>query len=175
MIEAYPLLNWNKIWENLNNPYIGLREREFMFKYLHDRLPTNVRLNIMGIKNDSKCNFCNDTEYPFHIFYFCDRVKSAFTWFKNSFYLMCKIESKDWLKLLMLDVKGKNKRDNNTAVFLICNYLYCIWISRMQRMNEREILNFVKGRFHYLRWMICNVYEKEIEKILTRAFLVFDF
>ena len=168
--EDYPLLHWKRIWGNVNNPIVGIREREFMFKYLHERLPTNKRLELLGIRNNGNCELCNEPEYTMHIFYFCKGIKSSFNWFKRKLKLMCKLEDSNWFELLMLDIKGKSKRDQNTAALLICNYLYCVWISHTQKFSEGETVSLIKGKIYYLRWFLNVVYETKMNEYVTKEF-----
>ena len=83
--ENYPLFNWKRIWERINNPFIGINEREFLFKYMHETLATNQRLEMLKIRDNGKCNKCGEAEYSLHIFYFCRDIGIIVKWFQDTF------------------------------------------------------------------------------------------
>ena len=167
----YPLLSWGKIWENINNELIGIREREFLYKYMHEVLPTNVRLKFMKLRDSENCEFCNDIEFTMHIFYFCSKIKNFFNWFCIKLASMCSITNNNWLKLLFFDFDCKTNRDRNTAIILICNYLYVVWIGRTKNLDEREMICYFKGRLNFSKWTLKEVYRDKLRKLVTKEFL----
>ena len=167
----YPLLSWGKIWENINNELIGIREREFLYKYMHEVLPTNVRLKFMKLRDSENCEFCNDIEFTMHIFYFCSKIKNFFNWFCIKLASMCSITNNNWLKLLFFDFDCKTNRDRNTAIILVCNYLYVVWIGRTKNLNEREMICYFKGRLNFSKWTLKLVYRDKLRKLVTKEFL----
>ena len=169
--DNYPLYMWKSVWENLNNPVIGIKERDFLFRHLHERLATNTRLKLLGIRSDGSCDFCGEPEYAMHIFYFCKKVNRVFHWFKCKFRLMCTVKQNEWLRLLMLDIKGKSKVDQNTVVILISTYLYCIWIIRLQKIDEKDVICFVKGKLNHVRWSLNTIYGENLGKFVTQQFI----
>ena len=57
--ETKPLVNerhdfsWGKIWKHINFRYINVYEREIIFKFIHEILPTNSKLFQMKQKKQS--------------------------------------------------------------------------------------------------------------------------
>lgn len=96
--ENYPLLRWKKIWENLHNSVIGVKERDFLYRYLHETLATNKRLELLKKRDNGNCCRCGDAEYSLHVFYFCKDIKVIVNWLKVKLSQVCKISSKEFLK-----------------------------------------------------------------------------
>ena len=148
----YPLLKWEKVWKNLNNAFIDARVREVLYRYIHDTLATNKRLEWLNIKTNGNCSRCSESEFSMHIFYFCKSIEFIVTWFRVLLGKLCKCKSTQFLKILMLDVECYSKKDKNTAIMLISDYIYCLWISRQKGYNVNQTFSFLKGRINYSRW-----------------------
>ena len=69
----YGLYSWPSIWKNLSSVYVLLNEREIMYKYLHEILPTKKRLKETRIIESSKCDHCTQEESNMHFVYQCER------------------------------------------------------------------------------------------------------
>ena len=49
---------------------------EFLFRFLHQTLATNVSLVKMGYKDDIRCSFCHEEAENFtHLFWFCSKIE----------------------------------------------------------------------------------------------------
>ena len=58
-----------KIWTTIWKAHVPLRIINFVWKLLHDRLPTKATLHNRGINNDETCPLCNaEEETPTHLF-----------------------------------------------------------------------------------------------------------
>lgn len=154
---------WRLPSSYINNSVIDIKEREFLYKYVHEVLPTNMRFALLKTRKDGNCDFCNEPEHTMHIFYFSSKV--------YKFTLMYSIMNRDWLKLLLCDFHYIRNRDKNTAILLICNYLYCIWISRVKNFNEIETFSFLKGKINYCRWLLKSMYGDKLKSIVTNGFM----
>ena len=67
------IFKWPSMWKNIAFRFIQVQEREFIFKYMHDILPTKKRLATIQIgQNSSKCNFCDLEETNIHFTYECN-------------------------------------------------------------------------------------------------------
>ena len=58
-----------KVWTTIWKAHVPLRIINFVWKLLHDRLPTKATLHNRGINNDETCPLCNaEEETPTHLF-----------------------------------------------------------------------------------------------------------
>ena len=67
-------INWKRSWKNLNFKYINIREREIVFKYLHEIITTKKRLHQIKRANSPLCELCNVIENTKHMFQECIKV-----------------------------------------------------------------------------------------------------
>ena len=58
-----------KVWTTIWKAHVPLRIINFVWKLLHDSLPTKATLHNRGINNDETCPLCNaEEETPTHLF-----------------------------------------------------------------------------------------------------------
>ena len=172
---SYPLFDWENIWRNMNNKILGLREREFMYKYIHETLATNMRLRMLKIKDDGSCDRCGEEEYQMHIFYTCTYTKDVFMWFKNVLFNICSIKRDSFLRILMLDFKCRNEKCNNVALVLIVDYLYVLWVSKKKYYDSVDILKFLKSKLMYSKWLYECLFKKGMQKVFNDKYIGYDF
>ena len=166
----YPLNDWHEIWQNVNHFLIGVEERGFIYRYIHESLATNQRLQLLKIRDNGNCESCGNPENAFHIFYFCKTIKYVVNWFERVVRDTCELESYNWLKILLYDIKGKSRKDRNTTIILITTYLYCLWISRKKGHNISQSIGFLKGRLYYQRWLMRNIFGNNIKLYITTKY-----
>ena len=171
----YPLFDWGKIWKNVNNKLIGLREREFIYKYMHESLATNMRLKMLKIRTDGSCDRCGEDEFQMHIFYTCPVIKDVFIWFKTVLYNLCTIERDNILRILMLDFKCKNNKCNNVAVVLIVDYFYVLWVSKKKCYETTDILKFLKSKLTYSKWLFERLLNRNMSNYFNSKYIMYDF
>ena len=126
----YPNYNWKKIWKCLNFKYVNIMDRNISYKFLHEVLPTNKRLKQMKLKQDAKCNYCQEEDSHLHKFLYCQKIQSSVHWLIKFIEDICNIRINNMLNFIMLDFPYINRRILNTLSVIICNYLSCIWLSR---------------------------------------------
>ena len=54
---------------------ISTKLRDFQFRLLHNRIPTNKELYKWKIKDSNKCGFCNETDNIFHSLFYCKEIR----------------------------------------------------------------------------------------------------
>ena len=95
----YILYNWSSIWKSLSSPFILIYERETLFKYLHEILPTNKRLKDIRSIASPKCDYCEHEESNIHFVFQCERHIEVISWFKRLLERFCNIENPQMIKL----------------------------------------------------------------------------
>ena len=69
-------INWNTAYMLAYNCIKSTKLREFQFKLLHRRIPTNDFLARIGVKESPNCSFCNeDPESLHHLLWSCSKTK----------------------------------------------------------------------------------------------------
>ena len=68
---------WKDIWKNLNFKYIPIMDRNIVYKFIHEILPTNKRLFQMKIKDSPNCKFCSSEDSNIHKFYTCTKIQKT--------------------------------------------------------------------------------------------------
>ena len=71
-----------------------LNEREMMYKYLHEILPTKKRLKDIRRIADSTCEYCAQEESNIHFVFQCEHYSAVVVWFKNILERFCGIVKK---------------------------------------------------------------------------------
>ena len=127
-------LHWKKIWKNAIFSYIDLRDRDIIFKFIHEILPNKTRLYQIRQTNSPLCPLCNVSEDNIHMFEKCKKVKLVLDYFRYTLNYICGIENVNLKEMLYLDIKIKNKKKVNTAIVLTSQYISTIWYNRGKSM-----------------------------------------
>lgn len=115
---------WNLIWK-VNVPY---KVSLFVWKLMHDRLPTLLSLKNKGIPTDSTCPMCKEKEeYTSHLFLHCPFARAC--WGGSS-----------------LAVHSSDLSDSSMHTW-ISNFLSCC------KDLDQDMMNYVQTIFTYL-WTI---------------------
>ena len=159
--EAYPLFNWQVIWTNLHVKFIAPKQRELLYRYIHETLPTNDRLLMLGIKDNNRCDQCTEIENNMHIFYFCKQKVVLVNWITDTIKALCGPNIRvNLMRFLMFHIDIKCKKIKNTIIMLLSDYIFCVWIGRQEGYSVDRILKFLRGRIKYniwgLRLMLCD-------------------
>ena len=165
VVHNYPLFNWNVIWSRLNMRFLGLKEKEVCFRFLHDTLATNVRLKMLNIRQDDNCISCDEREESMHIFYCCKHIKEIVLYFKLILNRCCNIWYDNFMRVIMFDFNSRSKKDEYTAVLLIVDYIYCIWISRIKEYNNIRKKEFLFWKIRNTKHLILNILKDNSRKV----------
>ena len=63
-----------KSFKNVNMLTINTKLRDFQYRLLHKRVPTNRELARWNIKNSSRCELCNEEDNIEHTLYECGKT-----------------------------------------------------------------------------------------------------
>ena len=142
----YPNYNWNDIWRNLNFKYMYVTDRNIMFKYLHEILPTNKRLNQIRIRDSPLCEFCNVEDSNIHRFYYCCQIQECIIWLKKLIFYVCGIQIDSLLKIMSLNIPKIEIRNRNSLCIIITCYITTVWY---HREDLTYIIQIVKANIVY--------------------------
>ena len=137
---VYPMKKWNEIWKNLNFKYINIKERNIMYRFLHEILPNNKRLYEMKIKNSPNCIYCQVIDTNMHKFFYCNKIKKAAILLKKILEHISNMKLQYMEKLLYLELPNVQRKAKNAMKLVVCSYVSCIW-------KNRENLEFIEEKF----------------------------
>ena len=147
-----------------------------MFKYIHEILATNDRLFKFNIVDNSKCLNCGEVENNMHLMYFCPLAKNLLAWFKGFLLTLCKVESKSFLQILKLDFKAYSRKDRNTAMLLISEYIAGIWFGHKIGLltDDPQLILYIKNRIKRNRKILAEAYSTSMWVLFTKAYINFS-
>ena len=128
--EKCPLFQWVNIWQNINSKHIAVSDRNIVYRFIHDALPSKRKLHQIGIINNPICFECNVEETTIHTVYLCKRNYHIVAWFKRVIKQLCAIESPQMLELVHYDIKLSNKNDKNVCIMVITTFIVEMWMNR---------------------------------------------
>ena len=137
--KIHQMKNWVDIWRNVNFKYINIKDRDILYKFIHEILPNNKRLYQMRIKNSPNCDHCQVDDTNMHRFYQCHKIKKAIKWFKGLIEYISNMRFYSIEKLLLLELPNIQRKVKNVMCIIICNFIACIWYNR-------ENLEFIKEK-----------------------------
>ena len=170
----YPLFNWSQIWKYVNNKYIDKKSREIVYRYIHEILNTNDRLHMMKILNENKCLFCGSIENNMHMFYFCPSLKNILIWLKTILKKFCKIETESLLWILKLNFKTPSKKDENTALVILSDFISGVWYGRSMGLltDDPNLIVYIRNRMSRTKVILSNAYANILENLFTKEYLL---
>ena len=143
----YGLYNWGSIWKSISSAFVVLNEREILFKYLHEILPTNKRLKDIRRKASSTCDYCTQEETNIHFVYQCERYYDVIQWFRGILQKFCGLRNPQFIKLSFLDTPKVNKKYKNAIIMLMSTFIVSIWQARQGNMSPNVSVKYIKGTF----------------------------
>ena len=126
----YPNFDWKNIWLQLNFRYINVQDRNVLFKFMYEILPTNKRLNQIRLRDSPMCETCNVEDSNIHKFYYCSLVQECIVMIRKLIFYICGVNIESLIKVLMLDIPKINKRNVNSLCIIISSYIACVWFNR---------------------------------------------
>ena len=143
IVNMYPNYDWSNIWRQLNFKYIRIHDRNILFKYLYEILPTNKRLYQIQIEASPLCKFCKIEDSNIHRFLYCGTIKECLSWLRKVIFYICGLQIDSLLKIMSLDLPKIEKRNKNALCILIAGYIATVWYNRM---DLRYIKNIVMAK-----------------------------
>ena len=151
----------------MNFVYMDIRERELMFKFLHNILTTKKRLYQIKRADSPLCEICHVYEDAKHMFSECIKVNLVSDYFKTLLRSLCGIECRDMNTILHLDIKARTKKDTNSAVILTTSYISTVWFNRASNtqiqpsLYKTSILKHKNMLSMILNQKMINIFSKE--------------
>ena len=163
----YSLYNWKFIWKEASSVFIMLNEREMIYKYLHEILPTKKRLKDIRRIADSTCEYCAQEESNIHFVFQCERYSAVVIWFKNLLERFCGIRNPQLIKLSFFDLPKVNRKCKNATVMLMSSYIVSMWQARKSNMNSSITKKYMKSKFLQKKSQLRYLLGEKMENVLT--------
>ena len=119
-LEEY--MNWFETLYKITNV---TKLRDFQYRLLHKRLPTNRELKRWGIKQSDTCNFCIEEDGIQHTLFKCCHIHEIWVkWQKYILEKFCEALVVDFKMILTNNFVGKSKNIINTLALILKQYIY---------------------------------------------------
>ena len=163
--------DWNNIWTNLNFKYINIVDRNIMFKYIYEILPTNHRLANIRLRQSPMCDYCNQEDTNSHKFYHCVKVQECVSWLRKVIFYIGGVQTDSLLKILYLDIPKINRKNMNLICIIIACYISCVWSNRE---NLTYIKNIMKAKLLRTHRFHIQLLGEAINKIFSENYCNMD-
>ena len=167
------IFQWKSIWKKLSFKFIHINERLFLFKYLHEIVPTGKRMSIIG-QGSPECKYCGMEESNIHFVYQCNVYKPVMEWFKMLILKCCNFNP-NMIKVLMLDIPNVEKTEKNTCVILVATYITNIWIARKAELTPIAAINLVKSKVLYKKYINLHRLKDKFPLFSTDSYKTLEF
>ena len=162
----YGLYNWISIWKNVPSVFIMLNERETIYKYLHEILPTKKRLKDIRRIASSTCDYCTHKESNIHVVYQCESYADVVLWFKNVLEKFCGLRNPQLLMLSFLDIPKVSRNCKNAIIMLMSSFIVSMWQARKSNMNSNVTKYFIKSKFLQKKRQLRYIFGEKLENVL---------
>ena len=143
------IFRWSSMWKCISFKYIHVKEREIIFKYMHEILPTRKRLGMISQGEvTSECKFCGAEESNIHFTYQCIYYKPVIEWFKELVFKCCNFNP-NMTKILMFDISNVNTQERNTCIILVATFICNIWKARRLDLPPMVAIKLLKDKILY--------------------------
>ena len=150
-----PEVNWSSVWELASQPGLDSLETSFLWRMLHNLLPSPARLFHMQIRNSTtpNCQLCNQNIRGdlHHCLITCSYNYEVSSW------LMSKIRGfvpgLPTRRVVLLDLGQLDDRHRFPMVWLVANTLALVWDSRIcgKKPDLHKIRAFLEAKINILR------------------------
>ena len=171
IVDMYPNYDWLNIWRQLNFKFIRITDRDILFKYLYEILPTNKRLHQIRIEDSSLCKLCKVEDSNIHRFYYCCTVKECLSWLRKVIFYICGIQVTSLIKILSLDLPKIEKRNMNSLCLIISGYISAVWYNRK---DLRFIKNMVLAKIIRDQRFNLRLLEDKAKKVFSENYCQMD-
>ena len=166
-----PEIDWETTWKSANMRGLNSSEQEFLWKMLHNLLPTRARLfrlQMQNIPND-KCDLCNASETAdlTHTLITCSYNSEVANWLMRA--LLLHVPTLQPKQVVLLQLGDVQDSLHLPLVWLIANTLALTWDYRKEkkRLSLHVIRSTLEARINILRKTRLNNAVNTLESFLT--------
>ena len=151
----FTLEEYMKCFESLYKVTNVTNLRDFQYRLLHKRIPTNRELKQWGIKQSDICNFCTEEDGIQHTLFKCRHIHEI--WMQWQKYILEKfgvILVVDFKMILTNNLVGKPKNIINTLALVLKQFIYwckCQNVKASFQMYVNEIRLHEQYEYNYAK------------------------
>ena len=168
---AWPGTDWDNTWRLARSKGLGPEVTTFLWRLLHNILPTQERLNNIMRNTQPLCKLCQDqlVEDQPHAFFLCDANNQANQSLLSS--LSPTIPNITIRQILLLDFQ-LDEPDEFPVVWLVGNFLLTMWNLRVTKKQARlfSIRSDLEARASLLRKTRYGTHLDKIKVLLQLGF-----
>ena len=131
-----PGVDWATVWKFASNSFLDSDDSSFLFRCLHNLLPTQKFLAKIDRNNSvsEACNLCdlNEVDSKVHFFFQCPFNRGVGLWLINCVRKICPTTTADDILVLRFSPAIEVK-DAEVTTWVIAKVLNTIWLSRRQK------------------------------------------
>ena len=88
-----------------------------------------------------------------------------------------KIETKSLLRILKLDFRTPTKKDENTAIIILSDFISGLWYGRSIGLltDDPNLITFVKNRMAKTKRILSQAYANKLENLFTKEYILHAF
>jgi len=138
-----PTNNYQLTLRNINKINHLPETKEFLFQFMHNILPTKVRLKRCRANIETDCAHCEDTPEDREHILRCPSSKAAITWMMNQIAKITDSEALNNLtvqQILYLDFNINDKKENTKVAWITAHFCLTLWKER--KINKTNQISF---------------------------------
>ena len=163
----HQMKKWKDIWKNLRFKYIPIMDRNIMYKFIHEILPTNEKLYQMRIRDSPNCNYCQTEETNIHKFQNCIKMRKSVQMIKRKIEYLSNMRFQNIENLLYLEIPNIQKKNRNSIMIIIANFITCTWFNReTPEFMEEKIISKVIREKEFLLTLL----KEKANRILSKKY-----
>ena len=151
-----PLVDWDSVWALANIKGLDSTEQTFLWKMLHNLLPTQARLFHLKMKNalNPNCILCDVTDGPAdltHTLLTCPLNKEVTVWLMRVLHVH--LPDLEPRQVVLLDLGHLEESLKLPIVWIIANTLSLVWDSRKEKKKPglHKTRSFLEAKLNILR------------------------
>lgn len=163
-----PNVDWENIWQNLNQKFITTSAKSTLFLILNDLIPTKskmLRHNVSGIQN-SLCEYCNSRDTMQHRIEVCGDSKETWNWVRNIIRDRMKIVIQSPDEILSLNI-GEKDHKSKAALWIVVEVMKFNINNFGKKKNGTDCVNEFKNVIRESRWNNKYCFAKHFKQFLN--------
>ena len=143
-----------------------VKERDILYRFLHEILPTKKRLKEIYSIPSSKCDNCEHEESNIHFVFQCEKLTDVVIWFKSLLQNFCNLDNPRLINLCFLLTPRLDKKHKNAAIMLMSTFIVSMWQIRQNNMNSDTYKNYIKNKLYQKKVLINYILGNKTENLL---------
>lgn len=150
-----PEVDWQQSWKLASQPGLSSEEQTFLWRMLHNILPTQSRLHRLGMRNapTPNCIFCErlEPDVLHHALLTCPKNKEVTDWLLST--LRPHLPNPQPQQIVLLNLEIVDEKFQLAVVWMISNVLSLVWQTRKDKKtpNLFQTRAILEARISILR------------------------